>query len=290
MSSLCGFTIIRNAVKYDYPVLESIQSVLPICDKFIVLIGESEDKTEELIRSINDDKIEIHHSKWDDSLRIGGKVLAVETNKAFDLVPDEYDWAFYIQADEALHQKYYTNIKQAMDKWINNPAVDGFLFKYEHFYGSYDYVGDSRTWYRNEIRLIRNDKQIRSYKDAQGFRKNNQKLNVKRVEAYMYHYGWVKHPKDMKTKKKEVARLWHDEKWIKEHYDDSELFDYSQIDSISLFNGEHPKVMQKRIEKVNWNITLDTSSKKFGFKKRLLYWFEKKTGIRPFEYKNYHVI
>jgi len=177
-----------------------------------------------------------------------------------------------------------------MDKWLDNPAVDGFLFKYEHFYGSYDYVGDSRTWYRNEIRLIRNDKHIRSYKDAQGFRKNNQKLNVKRVEAYMYHYGWVKHPKDMKTKKKEVARLWHDEKWIEEHYDDSELFDYSQIDSISLFKGEHPKVMQKRIEKVNWNIALDTSSKKFGFKKRLLYWFERKTGIRPFEYKNYHVI
>ncbi len=287
MSTCCGFTIIRNAVKYDFPVIEAIQSILPLCDKFIILIGESDDDTISLIHRIDSEKIEIHHSKWDDRLREGGRVLAVETNKAFDLVPDEYDWAFYIQADEVLHEQYLQIIRDAMDLWALDEKVEALLFKYLHFYGSYDYTGDTRNWYRNEIRIIRNEKQIRSYRDAQGFRKNEKKLKAKPIDAYIYHYGWVKHPKDMKIKKKEVDRLWHNEEWIAEHYDDSEAFNYSQIDSIEPFTETHPKVLQERIRRINWELNLDTSRKNFSFKKRLLYWFEKKTGIRPFEYKNY---
>ncbi|MEN9964573.1 MAG: hypothetical protein RL582_1668, partial [Bacteroidota bacterium] len=71
-----GVTIIRNAVSSDYPVVESITSVLPVVDEFIVLIGDSADETEALIRSIPSDKIRIEHSVWDMSLRTGGTVLA----------------------------------------------------------------------------------------------------------------------------------------------------------------------------------------------------------------------
>ena len=46
---VCGFTIIRNAIKYGYPVAESIRSILPICDKVVVAVGESEDDTLALI-------------------------------------------------------------------------------------------------------------------------------------------------------------------------------------------------------------------------------------------------
>jgi hypothetical protein len=31
-----GFTFVRNVVKYDYPVVESIRSILPVVDEFIV--------------------------------------------------------------------------------------------------------------------------------------------------------------------------------------------------------------------------------------------------------------
>ena len=101
-----GFTFVRNAVKYDYPVVEAITSILPLCDEMIVLAGDSEDDTLELIQSIKSPKIKIYRSVWDDSLRTGGKVFAVETNKAFDLVSSDSDWAFYIQADEIIHEKY----------------------------------------------------------------------------------------------------------------------------------------------------------------------------------------
>ena len=176
---VCGFSFVRNAAKFSYPVVEAIQSVLPMCDAFIMSVGNSEDGTMELIRSIDSDKIRIIESVWDDRKRKNGEVLAEETNKVFDQIPEEYDWAVYIQADEVLHEKYHPVLTEAMERWHDRTEVEGILFKYLHFFGSFDYHADSRSWYRNEIRIIKNYKQIRSYKDAQGFRIDGRKLNVK---------------------------------------------------------------------------------------------------------------
>lgn len=290
MMKVCGFTFVRNAEKYVYPVLESIHSILPVCDKLIVNVGNSEDNTLQLIESIESDKIQIIQSIWDDTLREGGKVLAVETNKALDAIPDDYDWAFYIQADEVVHEQYLPEIRGQMEKWKDDPQVEGLLFNYTHFYGTYDYIADSRKWYRNEIRIIRNDKSIRSYKDAQGFRKHDRKLKVKPVNAHIYHYGWVKHPRDMRTKLEGVSPFWHDEEWIDKNVRKEAVFDFSKIDSLTLFNGTHPEVMKQRIASANWKIDADINRKKFKAKDRLLYWIERKTGWRPFEYKNYEII
>jgi len=98
-----GFTIIRNAIKYDYPVVEAITSVLPLCDEFLVSVGNSEDGTLELIKSIASPKIKIMESVWDDNLREGGKLLSIETNKAFDSIGKDTTWCFYIQSDEVIH-------------------------------------------------------------------------------------------------------------------------------------------------------------------------------------------
>lgn len=103
---VAGFTFVRNAIKYEYPILEAIESILPICDLFVVAVGDSEDETLQLIQAIPSDKIKIIETVWDDSLREGGKVLAVETDKAFNLIPDDYDWAFYIQGDEVIHERF----------------------------------------------------------------------------------------------------------------------------------------------------------------------------------------
>ena len=150
---VCGFTIIRNAIKFDYPVIESIHSILPICDEFVVAVGNSDDETLVLIQSINSPKIKIIQTTWDDNLRIGGHVLADETNKAMDAISNDVDWCFYIQSDEVVHEKYLPNIKKAMQAQLEDPKVEGLLFNYTHFYGSYDFVGISRSWYKNEIRI-----------------------------------------------------------------------------------------------------------------------------------------
>jgi len=289
-----GFTFVKNAIKYGYPVIESINSVLPLVDEMIVCLGDSEDGTNQLIEGIGSDKIRIIHSVWDNRLREGGKVLAVETNKAMDATAADSDWLFYIQADEVLHEQYYPVILNALQKYKSENKVDGLLFHYHHFYGSYRYIGDGRKWYSKEIRIIRNNKSIRSHLDAQGFRwSDGAKLKVKLINAFIYHYGWVRNPVKMKEKFIDFGKNWNDdeaqENWVS-HYKKqaTDEFDYSAIDSVTRFTGTHPAVMKELINKEDWMPAIDEKKKNFKNNKHRLYYFLwKNFGLRPFEYKNY---
>jgi hypothetical protein len=287
---VCGFTIVKNAVKFDYPVVEAIRSILPVCDKFIVAVGDCNDGTRELIGSIDPDKVEIIDTIWDPNLKEGGRVLSSETNKAFDAIPEEYDWCFYIQGDEVVHEKYLDEIKTSMVKYLDVKEVDGLIFNYKHFYGTYDYVADSRRWYRSEIRIIRNNKEIRSWNDAQGFRfRNATKLRGVFIDAAMYHYGWVRPPKMMKDKVDGAKQYWSvNSKHVRTIDQPSEEFNYEQgIDSLKHFEGSHPLVMQPRIDNLNWHPKLSIKKKKFKPRYFVLYWFERLTGYRPFENKHF---
>ncbi len=287
---ISGFTIIKDAVINDYPIEEAIRSVLPVVDEMIVSIGYSTDGTEELIQSIASDKIKIIHTTWDPALREGGRILAMETDKAFQQVSEDSDWAFYIQADEVVHEKYHNIIRESAERFRNDKKVDGLLFHYLHFYGTYDYIGDSRKWYNKEVRVIRNDKSIQAYKDAQGFRRNGKRLPVKLINAWIYHYGWVKSPQQMKQKMYQTGRLWHSDEEMNAFLQSGDFFDYNDFDSLSKFKDSHPMVMQQRIAKKNWVVNQDIRKKKFSFKDRLLYWVEKKTGKRLFDFRNYKII
>ena len=287
---VCGFTFIRNAVKYDYPVVEAIKSILPICDEFVVAVGNSDDDTLTLIKDICPSKIRIIETVWDDNLREGGRVLAVETDKAFQAIREDVDWCFYIQGDEVVHEKYLPAIKNAMSEHLSDKRVDGLLFKYRHFYGSYDYVGESYRWYRNEIRIVRNNKKIYSFRDAQGFRKNDdEKLNVVPIEACMYHYGWVKDPRVMQKKQETFNKLWHDDEWVDKNVVKVEAFDYSNIDVLKRFEETHPEVMQERIQNKNWTFDYDISRNKMTGKDKLKH-FMRKFNLNVGEYKNYKII
>ncbi len=283
-----GFSFVKNALIYDYPVVEAIRSILPICDEVVVAVGKSDDETLELIRSI-DPKVRIIETEWDESLREGGRVLAEETDKAFKAISEDSDWAFYIQGDEVIHEKYLDTIKEAMINYKDHDKVDGLLFNYAHFYGSYDYVGASASWYANEIRVIKNDPSIYSYKDAQGFRKgDNEKLRVVPIDAFVYHYGWVKDPKAMQRKQENFNKYWHDDNWIDENVIKAEAFDYEgHVRELKKFEGTHPKVMLDRIERLNWqfdyDISIDRKSRKDKIKKLL-----KRIGIDT-SYRNYIV-
>ena len=124
-----GFTIARNVVKFDYPIKEAIESILPICDQFLILVGDSEDDTLAYLQSFNNPKIIIKESVWNETLQDGGKVLAVETDKAFQMIDADTNWCFYIQADEVVHEKYLPVIKAGMQNNVSNKKIDGLLFK-----------------------------------------------------------------------------------------------------------------------------------------------------------------
>lgn len=286
-----GFTFIKNAIKYDFPIVEAIQSIMPICDEIVVALGDSTDETNALIASIPGN-IRTIDTVWDESLINGGAVLADETNKVLKAIDAEADWCFYIQGDEVVHEQDLPHIKAGMETYSQDDRVDGLLFHYRHFYGSYDYIGSSAKWYRNEIRVIKNNRNIYSYKDAQGFRKdNNDKLNVAKINAFIYHYGWVKPPEIMlqKVRNDELVRFGNETPDLPVVDANEAAFDYGQIDLLTRFNQTHPAVMIPRIERTNWTFDRDISHNRMTMKERIKRWSEKILGYPIGEYRNYKI-
>ncbi len=287
---ITGFTFIKDAIQYDYPIIEAIKSILPICTHFVVAVGKSSDETLSLIRSIESDKIKIIETVWDETQRQGGRVLALETDKAYQAIDDDSDWCFYIQGDEVVHEKYLPVIENAMMSYKDNKEIDGLLFHYLHFYGSYDYIATASNFYKKEIRIVRKNKSIFSYRDAQGFRKNeNDKLNVVQIEAFIYHYGWVKQPKAMQAKQENFNKYWHDDEWVNQHIAKVDEFDYSNINTLDKFMGTHPQIMHARIERINWDFEYDISYNKYSLKERFKKILFRLTGI-DLNYKNYNLL
>ena len=267
--------------------MEAITSILSICDEFVVAVGDSQDETLQLIESIPSDKIRIVKTTWDDSLLgKGGVLYAHETNKAFKEISPEMDWAFYIQSDEAVHEKYLPHIKAQMQKYKNDASVDGLLFHYKHFWGNYQYYGASYKWYRKEIRIIKNKPHsIYSYRDAQSFRKDaNKKLKVHLLDAEMYHYGYVRCPDKFAEKRKFQHNVYNQEK-VKQPLS----YDYQkEVDYLFEFQGTHPACMKDRIARKDWDFYHDTSKNTYrSFKDKFKAFVEKYTGYVVGEFKNY---
>ncbi len=249
--SLSGFTIIRNAELYGYPVVESIRSILPICGEFVVNVGRSEDGTLDLVRSIPSPKLRILESEWDLSIREGGRLLSIETNRALERCSG--DWCFYLQADEVLHDRYLPVVAEAVARRHADRSVEGLEFGFRHFYGSYAwYQTDRRTWYPRETRVIRRDPDTVSWGDAMGFRRRDgRRLRVRRIDAEISHYGYVRSPAAMWRKWENFERLWHSDEAVAAKRARTRLYD--DVDHLERFRGTHPTVMTRRILEADWS-------------------------------------
>lgn len=250
-----AFTICRNAVSFDYPIVEVIQSALPIVDEFIVNVGQSEDGTRELIRSIGSDKVRIVDSVWDDSMKQDGLLFSYETNKA--LARCTGDWALYLQADEVLHEADHETISRSLREQLGNPSVLGFSFRYHHFYG--DYRSLNPWFYHRAVRIIRNDGQVESCGDAvgfwlkadQGWMQSAHKDRIRPSGATIYHYGWVKQPRVLLDKfRYQVARHHGDNPGAEQaRMLAQEAYEFEEYDIMKNFTGSHPAVMRERVSR-----------------------------------------
>lgn len=257
---ISGFTFIRNAAKLHFPVKESIMSVLPICDEFIIAMGDNDDddETESLVDSIGSDKIKIYHRPWNVDRFKSGLIFADETN--FALSQCSGDWCFYIQADEVIHENDLSTIKSACLRNLEDTRVEGLLFNYNHFWGSYEYVQKAHTWYKQEIRIVRNNIGVKSMKDAQSFRiEDGRKLNVKHTNADMFHYGWVRPPRFMQSKYKRQKSFYTGKKENKRLEDN--YFNYGPLGYCYKFDGTHPEVMKEKIAAFDWQHQLNFTKK-----------------------------
>jgi len=274
---ISGFTFVKNAENLYIPVKPSIESVLPIVDEFIVLVGDNDenDGTEEILKSIDSPKLKIHHSEWDTENYKRTVIFAHQTDLAKDLCSG--DWLFYIQADEALHEKYYDRIISNLQKYNDNERVEGFLFQYRHFWGDYWHYHDSYAWYPRDIRIIRNDKDIHSWRDAQSFRKYfrfnysmddytgkkyNRKLNVIELDAEIFHYGGCRPPELMTVKRKERVSSDYGADRKKSEFmlrGIRQKYDYGPLDRLKVFRDTHPVAMKDWIEDFYWRDELQYS-------------------------------
>lgn len=265
------FTFLRNANMLGYPFMESIKSALPLCDEYIVNVGDSEDDTFEMVKAINSPKIRIIQSQWNERMRTKGYVYGQQKSIAhFNCTGD---WAIYIEADEVIHEEDVPKIKEAMQKYIDNKKVEALAFDFIHFYGNHLTYVWSPGWYRREVRAIKNS--IRSYSPDGLFfvvlesNKKGRYPNAALSNAKIYHYGWVRYQEQMDEKVKKVNKYFEGNQG---------KTNYSKIDPNVLkeFKGTHPAVMKewlpkdvKSIFKADSNYVLTKREKKHRLALRL---------------------
>lgn len=308
---ISGFTMVKNADKLYYPIKQSIESILPIVDEFIVALGDndSDDNTLAIIESIDSDKVKIIRTVWDLNKYPNGMENAHQTDIAKNACSG--DWVFYLQADEVINERDHDVIVKRCEELLDDKEVEGLLFKYYHFWGDYNHYHTIHGWYKNEIRIVRNLPEIHSWESAQSFRripkfdgvnyrvqKGTYKLKVAQVDAHVYHYGWVRPPHLMQKKKKSLDTIHKGVAKAEEMYSVRENeFDYGPMDLVPLFHGTHPEAMNTWIEDFNWGDKLNYSKdlkhpndhklKHVKKKIRLITWLENLIGKEIGGFRNY---
>ena len=288
MPKVSGFTIVRNAVKLDFPIEASIRSILPICDEVVVDVGRSEDATLDLVRSIRDPKIRILETEWD--MTIQNRVLGEETLRAMRAC--RYPWGVYIQADEVLHERGAEILARAIEEHDGDPRVEGLLVQYLHFYGDMDTVARNRRWYRREVRAVRLDPalEIRPYQGAQGFRvgSDNRRIRARVTDAQMFHYGWARPAQALKAKREENRVIYP---WSREREARRPLLPW--FPGLTRFEGSHPAVAQEWVNARR--VDAERRVEPPRLRPEFLRFYasdviERLTGARVFEFRNYTVV
>jgi hypothetical protein len=284
---ISGFTIVRNAIKLDFPVEASIRSILPVCDEVVVNVGDSEDETLDLVRSIADPKIKILETEWDMSRR--NTVLGAETLRAMRAC--SYPWGIYIQADEVLHEDGAAELSAAVREHDADRRVEGLLVRYLHFYGGFETIATHRRWYRREVRAVRLDPalDIRPYQGAQGFRvgPEHRRIRARLTGAQMFHYGWAR-PAQALREKRELGKTMYP--WRNA---DERLPLLAWIPGIKPFRGNHPGVAREWIERRLEDPERVIAPRRFRWHHLRYYvsgWIERLTGVRVFEFRNYTIV
>jgi len=286
---LSGFTLVRNAVQLNFPIVPAITSVLEVCDEVVVNVGKSDDATRDIVAGIGDARVRIIDSVWD--LGKGDDMLAQETQRAMDACRGS--WGIYVQADEVLHEQGARILKQRVADWDRDERVEGMLVDYLHFYGGFDRVATNRQWYRREVRCIRLGRDIRPYQGAQGFRVGPEfrKIRARPTGAQMFHYGWARPAQTIREKLEVTKRMYP---WASERLDrELKRGTLKWIPLLRQFSGAHPAAAQSWIAAQGHEPPPALEPARFKPAHLRLYfsdWIEWLTGTRMFEFRNYDVV
>lgn len=284
---LSGFTIVRNAVLLDYPIVPAIGSLLELCDEVVVNVGRSEDGTRDLVTAIGDPRVRILDADWEGSS--AGGTLAVETSRAMRACRGA--WGVYIQADEVLHESGAALLRQRLDAWEGDARLEGLLVDYVHFYGDFDTVATNRHWYRREVRVVRLGGNVCSYGDAQGFRVGAayRRVRARATGARMFHYGWARPPQSRRQKLVASQEVFPEQLDRIAAWAEEETLYWTPL--LRPYTGSHPDVVQQWIaSRRPASAGRTVGPPRLRLAHLRLYvsdWVERLTGARLFEYRNY---
>jgi glycosyltransferase involved in cell wall biosynthesis len=259
---ISGFTFAFNTISFDYPVVESIKSILPIVDEFIVNVGPDEDGTRSLIESIGDPRIKIIQSRWNPNLDTGGYLFAQQTNIA--LFNCTGRWAFYLQADEVVHEEDLALIMEYADKYQKDDRVEGLAFWHLDFWGDYNTILNVYP-YRGQrrCRLIKPHRFVLSRGDAAGFtvhpkyKERGRRIRVVDTGARLFHYGQVLSEQTLQEKW-QSRQKYHSERRLENQNID--FYKYFPRQFVAPYQGTHPEIMADRINKYPVSLDLSSSS------------------------------
>jgi len=241
-----GFSIVRGAGECDYPIAESVRSLLPLVQEMVVVVHRGDDGTRQALSAVRDSRLALVEADWDAGERRRGLTLSRLTNLA--LAHCHCAWAFYLQADEVVHEDDHNAIRAALVRWNGRPRVDALSFRYLHFEGSYRRVNPLR--YRRQCRLVRNDGRLESVRDAAGFgRRDGRRMVTRSSGARIFHYGWALAPEALKAKAIALARLYHDDMEVARRVGAMRAEDLARPDLAFPWAGRHPIVMAERIQR-----------------------------------------
>ena len=288
MVMVSGFTIVRNAVLLDFPVVESIRSILPLCDEVVVNVGASDDGTLDLVRGIGDPRVRILETVWDFSKR--ETLLADETRRAMQACRGS--WGVCVQADEVLHETGVPILREAMADVDGDPRVEALLVRYRHFFGDPFTEAVNRRWYRREVRIVRLDPAfaIHPFRDAQGFRvgAGHRRIRARLTGAEMFHYGWARSAAALRGRKQEDRKL-----YAKVHEPGAAEPLLRWFPGLRPFTGDHPAVARDWVDAHRHDADRTVSPPVFEWKHLRFYasdLVERVTGARLFEFRNYRLV
>jgi hypothetical protein len=292
MPPLSGFTLVRNAVALDYPIVPAIRSLLTVCDEVIVNVGRSEDGTRDLVAAIGDSRVRILDTEWDFSR--GSEALARETDRA--MAACRGAWGLYVQADEVLHEAGAAVLLDKVREWDGDRRVEGLLVDYLHFYGDFATLATNRHWYRREVRVVRLDagRDIRSFQDAQGFRVGPElrRVRARATGATMFHYGWARAPHSVRRKLAASREIFPDATDIHERRAQRPPLEWTPL--LRRFTGTHPQAAREWIAARGGDVQAGAiRPRPFKLDDLRFYlsdWIERSTGVRLFEYRNYVLV
>ncbi len=146
---LCCYLVTKDVLSQEYPFLEAIYSMLPICNKMIILDGYSKDGSFEILKTISskNKKISLYQAEWI------GKTFGEKILYASKLARKKCNgqYIFQFQANEIIH-KDNTNLLESLPEIF--PKYQTFSLPYMQFLREIPFTGEHRVRLHKNLEFI----------------------------------------------------------------------------------------------------------------------------------------